>query len=262
MKDKIKWYNSPSTMAIGIIVTICFMIICSQSFVVVGNNSISLFTSVLNHNTIYILVLVYFVLLMTHFGKKYFNYLNVFLIFIYLMATITSLLTVIQSFSLNTILSFMINSVLLIYLFHTMFRDTHVWKEFKLGNSPFNELSNELYFNTISVLIIISLCVNLISTVIVSGLFISFLEAIYVLLLTRYIYLYREYLDLKKKDINNKGNFNEIKKIVNENITEIKETIDEKAQQIKNDAEDIINDISDEIGDKPKKKRKKTKEDK
>lgn len=270
MKNIKKFFNDANFITTGIIIVILFIIICSQSFAVVGTNSISVFTSVINHNTVYLLVLIYFVFLKTYVGKKYFNYLNVFLMFIYLMATITSLLTVIQSFSLNTIFSFMINLLLIIYLFHTMFRDTRVWKEFRLGNSPFNELSNDFYFNSVVVIVILSLCVNLILTVVVSGLFISFLDALYVVLFTRYIYLYRSFLDSKKIDTNNEGNFDRIKEVVSENISDIKDVIDDKSKQIQETATEIIKDVDskidatvDEIKDKVNgddlKKRKTTK---
>lgn len=270
MKNVKRFFNDANFITTGIIIVILFIIICSQSFAVVGTNSISIFTSVINHNTVYLLVLIYFVFLKTYVGKKYFNYLNVFLMFIYLMATITSLLTVIQSFSLNTIFSFMINLLLIIYLFHTMFRDTRVWKEFRLGNSPFNELSNDFYFNSVVVIVILSLCVNLILTVVVSGLFISFLDALYVVLFTRYIYLYRSFLDSKKIDTNNEGNFDRIKEVVSENISDIKDVIDDKSKQIQETATEIIKDVDskidatvDEIKDKVNgddlKKRKSTK---
>lgn len=250
MRDELKWYNNPSFISIGIIIIILFIIICSQSFAVVGNSSISLFTSIINHNSIYLIALVYFCMLMTKFGKRYFNYMNVLLVFLYLMSSFTSLLTLVQSFSLNTIFSFFINFILLIYLFHTMFRDTRIWKEYKLGNSPFNELSNDFYFNTIIVLVILSLCVNLISTVVVSGLFISILDAIYIGFLTRYIYLYRKYLDDKKKDVSVIGNFSNIK----ENITDSITHIEEKSKEIYND---IVDSIDNQDGKKKKNSNKK-----
>lgn len=247
MKNIKKFFNDANLITTGIIIVILFSIICSQSFAIVGASSLSVFTSVINHNTVYLLVLIYFVFLKNYFGKKYFNYLNVFLIFVYLMATITSLLTVLQSFSLNTILSFLINLLLIIYLFHTMFRDTKIWKEFKLGNSPFNELNNDFYFNAIVVLVIFSLCVNLMLTVVISGLFISILDAVYVILLTRYIYLYRDFLDKKKLDINNNGNFDKIRETISENVSDIKEIIDEGSKQIQESTDKIIKKIDSKI---------------
>lgn len=235
INNSLSWYDSGNIVTSLIISVILLIIVCSQSFAISGDNSLALFGSVINHNSIYLLVLVYFIFLKTTFGKKYFNYLNVCLIFIYFIATFTSLLTVVQSFSLNTILIFAINFVLVVYLFHTMFRDTLVWNEFKLGNSPFNEIDNELYFYIIVVLSVFLLAVNLISTVVVSGVIISILDAIYTFLFSRYIFLYGSYLNLKNKDSDNCGNFDEIKENIKDAVDEVSEKINNFVDEVKID---------------------------
>lgn len=249
--NTVKWYDNAGLISTLIIVVILMMLISSQSFAVVGDSSFRLFSSVINHNTSYLLILVYFVAIRTSFGKKYFNYFNVFLIFIYLLLSITSFLTVIQSFSLNTIFIFVENIVLLVYLFHTMFRDTRTWKEFKLGDSPFNEIPNDYYFTTLLALITFTLIVNLISTVVISGLVVSIFDAIYIVLFSRYIYLYREYLDENKLDVNNDGNFDSIKETLNQDIEEIKQTISDVKDNIKDKTDDFIDkhDIDEKIDD-------------
>lgn len=244
MKDEknttVKWYDNARAITTLIIITILAILVCSQSIAVVGEGSLRVFSSVINHNTSYLLLLIYFISIKTHFGKKYFNYFNVFIIFIYLLLSVTSFLTIIQSFSFNTIVEFLVNIVLLVYLSHTMFRDTRVWKEFKFGDSPFNEIPNEYYFSTLLILITFSLIVNLISTVVLSGLIVSILDAIYIGLLSRYIYLYREYLDDKKLDSDNKGNFDNIKNEISQNVNDIKKTIDEVTDDIKDKTNEII----------------------
>lgn len=255
---ELKWYDSGNIITSLIIGVILLVIVCSQSFAVSGNSSLALFGSVINHNSIYLLVLVYFIALKTKEGKKYFNYLNIVLIFIYFIATFTSLLTLVQSFSLNTILSFALNFVLEIYLLHTMFRDTRIWKEFKLGNSPFNEITNEIYFYIVVVLSVFLLAVNLISTVVVSGVIISILDAVYAVLFSRYIFLYGSYLDSKKKDINNPGNFDEIRENIKSTVDEastkinkfIEENkIDEKIENVKEKITEETRELKDKIND-------------
>lgn len=214
--NTIRWYESGNAITSLIIIVILVSIICSQSFLEFGS-SLSLFTSIINHNAIYLLVLVYFVLLKTHFGKRFFNYLNVFLFFIYAISAVTSLLTLFQSFALNTILLFFENVLILVYLVHTMFRDTRVWNELKLGSSPFNEIKNDNYYYLLVVLAVFILVVNLISTIVVSGLIISVLDSLYILLFGRYFYLYREYLDYHSLDVNNESNSNELKDGVDKN---------------------------------------------
>lgn len=259
-KNKLKWYDNGGIITDLIIVTILVIIVCSQSFAVVGKSSLEIFSSVINHNSIYLLVLVYFLLIKIKAGKMYFNYLNLFLVFMYFIISITSLLTVIQSFSINTLLSFLLYVTILIYLFHTMFRDTRVWKEFKLGNSPFNEIKNDTYYSIMAFLVAVMLVVNLISTVVVSGVLIAFLDSVFYLLLGRYIYLYRSYLDDKKKDINNKGNFDGLRADIKETVDNIKDKtdLDEKFVEFRDKANDYIKEkkidekidkVKDKIGD-------------
>ena len=255
--NEIKWYESGNMITTFIIITILAAIFCSQSFAIVRDSNFSIFTSVINHNSVYFVVLAYFVLLKTKFGKKYFNYLNVCLILFYLISSITSLLTLIQSFSLNTILDFMKNIVLLLYLFHTMFRDTRVWNDLKLGSSPFNEIKNDSYYYALLVLVVFGLAVNLISTLLISGLFIPVLDAIYLLLFGRYIYLYREFLDYHKLDDENDGNFDEIKKSIHDNInetldqTQIDDVIVAAAGKVKTTTKDLLDktDLDEKIVD-------------
>lgn len=261
MKKKsknLKWYDSAEIVTNNLIVVIIAIIICSQSFVLGQNLSLQLFGSIINHNSIYLLVLVYFILLKFNFGKKYFNYLNVVLMLIYFISTFTSLLTVVQSFSLNSVLDFMINFIILIYMFHTMFRDTLIWKEYKLSSSPFNVLSNEEMFYGVAIIGLFLLVVNLVSTVIISGVIISILDTIYLLLFGRYIYLYREYLDFRKLDSNNTGNFDEITKTIKENVEDVTEkvkdiidevNIDETINTMKEKAVDVASDIKDNVKD-------------
>ncbi len=263
--NNIKWYESGNVITSFIIITILATIFCSQSFAVIGAGDFSIFTSVINHNSLYLIVLIYFVLLKTNFGKRYFNYLNVFLVFLYLISSVTSALTLIQSFSLDTILGFLKDIVILLYLSHTMFRDTHIWKEYKLGRSPFNEIKNDSYYYALLVLVVFGLVVNLISTVVISGLFISILDALYLLLFGRYIYLYRDYLDYHELDSNNDGNFDNIKESITNNInevldkTEIDDKIVEAAGKVKKATKEALDktEIDDKIVDTAKKAKSK-----
>ena len=262
--NNIKWYESGNVITSFIIITILATIFCSQSFAVIGDSNFSIFSSVINHNSMYLVVLIYFVLLKFKFGKRYFNYLNAFLVFFYFISAITSVLTLIQSFSLNTILGCLKDLVILVYLFHTMFRDTYVWKELKLGKSPFNEIQNDSYYYALVVLVVFGLVVNLISTVVVSGLFISILDAIYLLLFGRYIYLYREYLDYNKLDANNEGNFDGIKESISNSVNEVldKTEIDDKIVEATNKVKDKTKEVLDktDVDEKIVEGVKKTKE--
>lgn len=257
-KKENAWYNNGNKLVDLILATILLIIIFSQSFATTGGFSLTLFGSIINHNSVYLFVLIYFILLKFSFGKRYFNYLNLVLIFLYGLTTITSLITLVQAFTLNTVLEFTINFALLVYLFHTMLRGTVVWKDFKLGNSPFNELSNETSYYIVIVLSVFILIVDLISTAVLRGIIISLLDAVFLILFGRYIFLYRKYLDDKKIDVNNVGNFDEVRKAIDdtvdsahEKVQEVldKTDIDEKIQGVldKTDIDEKIVEVKDMV---------------
>ncbi len=201
-KKSVAWYDNPNFVADFLLVLIAVIIIGSESFAIHNNlSTMDIFRNIMNHNSIYFLVLAYFVILKFQFGKKYFNFLNLFLIFLYFITMITSGLTIFQSFSLDALLSFCIHVLLVIYLIHTFFRGTRIWSEFKLAKSPFHELSNEWYFYAIFILDIIVLAVNLISTTSFAGTVLCCLDFLYIVLFARYIYLYQAFLNEHKKDV-------------------------------------------------------------
>ena len=231
-EKNIEWYNNPNFIIWLVIGIISLIILSSQSFTSIGNVSpIKMFQNILNHNITYMIVLVYFISLKTKFGKKYFDYSNILMILFFTITFITSILTIFQSFSLVSILTLFNNFLILIYFFHTFLRGTRFWREFKLNNSPFNELANEWYFNAIMAVEITLYAVSLISMTTVDGTFLATFDCIYIILLTRYVYLYGEYLNLIKKNSNNCGNFDEYR----EKILDVKEEIVEKTDKLINE---------------------------
>ena len=200
-KENVALFDDPDKVTGLMIGLILIIIILSQSFAINNNlGAIEIFRNILNHNSIYLFMLLYFVALKTYLGKKYFNYINAVVIFIYFINMITSLLTIFHSFSLSSLLGFALNFVLFLYLFHVFFRGTRIWKDFKLKKSPFNELSNDWYFSVIVIIAVMSLAVNLIFTTTFDGTVLALLDCLYVILFTRYIFLYRNYLDSKRID--------------------------------------------------------------
>lgn len=231
-EKNIEWYNNPNFIIWLVIGIISLIILSSQSFTSIGNVSpIKMVQNILNHNITYMIVLVYFISLKTKFGKKYFDYSNILMILFFTITFITSILTIFQSFSLVLILTLFNNFLILIYFFHTFLRGTRFWREFKLNKSPFNELTNDWYFNAIMVVEITLYAVSLISMTTVDGTFLATFDCIYIILLTRYVYLYGEYLNLIKKNSNNCGNFDEYR----EKILDVKEEIVEKTDKLINE---------------------------
>lgn len=238
-----EWYDNPSMVTNLIIGLIFLIILLSQSFAINHNLSVdSILISIMNHNMIYLLVIIYFILLKTQTGKKYFNFLNIFLIVLYAVTAVTSFLTIFQSFTLRALLSFGVNVIFVVYLVYTFLQNTRVWKEFKLEKSLFSDIQNSNYFYSIIVLSVLLLTVNLISTTSLDGTILTTMDFIYTILFARYIYLYHDYLDQKYKrvgvDIGEK-----VREIVKE------QKLDEKIQSTKEKIVDATQDMKDKVDD-------------
>ena len=223
---EIEWYDDPGIVTNLIIGLIAVIIILSQSFAI--NNNLStgaILKSIVNHNSIYLIVLVYFVALKTKTGKRYFDFLNLFLILLYFITGVTSILTLFQSLSLETLVDCILHLILFVYLFHTLFRRTRVWKEFHLSKSPFNEITNDAYFYSIIILALVLLAVDLISTTTLDGTILTCLDSFYVMLFGRYIYLYGCFTENKEKKINTeKVSSPAVKEEVSEEVVEEEKT--------------------------------------
>lgn len=245
-RTEIEWYDNPLIVTNIIIGLIAIIIILSQSFAI--NNNLStqaILRSIINHNSIYLIVLVYFVALKTNIGKKYFDFLNIFLIILYFLTAITSVLTLFQSFSLESLIGCLLQIVLFVYLFHTLLRRTRVWKDFHLKKSPFNEIKNDSYFYIVMILAIILLAIDLIATTTFDGTVLALLDAIYIILFARYVYLYGCFLDNKEKKINTTTSVEEIK----EKVELVKDKLDEVVDDIQDTVEESIHTIVEKVDD-------------
>ena len=263
-KDKLSWYDNPTSIINAIICLTLFTIIISQSFAIKSDVSgLNLLWNVLNHNISYMILLVYFVVLKFKVGKKYFNHINIVLIIIYFISFIASIFTVFQSFSLVSLLSLAISFLLFIYLSHTLLRDTRIWTEFKLNNSPFNELSNSWYFYAITLLEVILLAVNFIIVYVFDGVVLSLLDCCLVVLFARYIYLYRVYLIKKDGKKHADGEIDTVKETVDAAEKVIKDVYEEQEIDKKiNAVEGKIKETKEKIVEKVKEDSKKDKGDK
>ena len=241
---EVEWYDNPGIITNIIIALIAIIIILSQSFAI--NNNLStqaILSSIINHNSVYLIVLVYFVALKTKVGKRYFDFLNVFLVLLYFITAITSILTLFQSFSLETFVGCLLHLTLFIYLFHILFRRTRVWKEFHLNRSPFNEIKSDAYFYAIFVFTVFILAIDLIATTTPDGTILACLDAFFMILFARYIYLYGCFVDNKEKKINPATSIDEIK----EKVEEVKDRLDEVVDDIKDTVGDTVDSVMKEV---------------
>ena len=164
-----EWYDNPNILTSIIIAVILITIIMSQAFAVKNNiGTVNTVRSLLNHNTTYILGLVYFCFIKSNVGKKYFNFINVIYIALYLLMVLAAFLTIFQSFGIASLANLLLNFIILFYMICTL-----------------------------SGLVLL---VNLIGAVNFDGVVLSLFDAIYTILFGRYIYLYKDYEDSKAKN--------------------------------------------------------------
>lgn len=200
MKDSKEkdWFDSPRLVTYVIIGLLVVLIILSQSFAINSQlGTTDIIRSILNHNSIYVLTLIYFALLHFKIGKKYFDHLNVIMLIFFGLITLASMFTVFQSFGLDSLLQLGINILFTVYFLYAFISNTVIGKELHLSTSVIVELKNEQYFYLITTLLVIHLVVALINSTSFESIVISLLEVLFYFLFARYISLYKEYDDMK-----------------------------------------------------------------
>ncbi len=205
-KEK-EWYDNPNILTNLLTCFIALIIIFSQAFAVKHNlGANDILRSLLNYNSIYILVLVYFIMIKNHIGRRYFNFLNILLILVYFLNTFASVLTVFQSFSVFSLMNCALNFILLFYITYTFTKDTRFYKELRLDRIPFDEVTNEWYFYVVSILAVFLLVSDLVIVSNFHSVVLALFNCIYIILFSRYVYLYNCHLESRnQKSIKKKG---------------------------------------------------------
>ena len=193
------FFDSPSMITYILIGLLVVLIILSQSFAIQSHMAAGdIFRSIINHNSIYLVSLIYFILIRVKFGKKYFDYLNVIMFVFYLLTTFASLFTIFQSFGFDSILNLAFNVLITLYFGYSFFTSTVIGKDLRLSDSPLAEINNGQYYYLLIGIIAISLIVSLVSVNSFEDVVVHLLEAIYKFMFVRYVYLYKEYIERKE----------------------------------------------------------------
>ena len=193
------FFDSPSMITYILIGLLVVLIILSQSFAIQSHMEAGdIFRSIINHNSIYLVSLIYFILIRVKFGKKYFDYLNVVMFLFYLLTTFASLFTIFQSFGFDSILNLAFNVLITLYFGYSFFTSTVIGKDLRLSDSPLAEINNGQYYYLLIGIIAISLIVSLVSVNSFEDVVVHLLEAIYKFMFVRYVYLYKEYIERKE----------------------------------------------------------------
>ena len=200
--NKKEWYNNADILTNIILVMALVIIVISQAIAVNSNlTATAMIRNLLNHNFTYIIGIIYFLFLKTKVGRKNFNLLNVIYICLYIMIVVASIFTVFQSFGLSAIISLVLNVVIVCYMMYTFLPETRLWKELKFNKLPISDLKNEWLYYAVCVISIGLLLVNLIDAFDFSGVIITMFDTVYIILFSRYIYLYKEYIDMNSKKV-------------------------------------------------------------
>lgn len=195
-ENKKVWYNNPDILTTIILITAVVIIVISQAIAVNSNLSASaMIRNLFNHNLTYIVGIIYFALLKTSVGRKNFSLINVIYILLYIMVTVASVFTIFQSFGLSAIIGLVLNVIIVCYMVYTFLSETRLWKDFKLDKLPLTEIKNDWFFYVVCVMSGALLLVNLIDVANFSGVVITIFDTAYIILFSRYIYLYKEYID-------------------------------------------------------------------
>ncbi len=225
------FFDSPSIITYILIGLLIVLIILSQSFAIQSHlEARDIFRSIINHNSIYLVSLIYFILIRVKFGKKYFDYLNVVMFVFYLLTTFASLFTIFQSFGFDSILNLAFNVLITLYFGYSFFTSTVIGKDLKLSDSPLAEINNGQYYYLLIGIIAISLIVSLVSVNSFEDVVVYLLEAIYQFMFVRYIYLYKEYIEKKELEVSKEKDKKEEKV---EEVMEDKTTKEEKPKEVK-----------------------------
>ena len=144
-------------------------------------------------------MLIYFILLKTRVGRRYFNFLNILIILIYFLNTFASLLTVFQSFAVSSLINCALNIVILFYVTYTFTKETKFYREVHLDKVPFDEVTNEWYFYIIGVLAVTLLVADFIVVENCQSVVLSTFNCIYIIMFSRYVFLYNCHLEYNKK---------------------------------------------------------------
>ena len=203
-KNEKDFFDSPNIITFIMIGLLIVLIILSQSFAIQSHLSATeIFRSIINQNSIYLVALIYFILIRTKVGKRYFDYLNVIMFIFYLLSAFASLFTIFQSFGFSSILSLAFNVLIVLYFGYSFFSNTVIGKDLGLFDSPLSEIENGQYYYLLVGIIGISLIVSLVSVNSFEDVVVYLLESMYNFLFIRYIYLYKEYIDNKNVSKNN-----------------------------------------------------------
>ena len=249
---KLVWYDNANVLTNIILVSAIVVIVISQSMAVNSDvNAIVMLRNLLNHNLTYIAALVYFVLLKTKVGRRNFNLINVVYICLYVLNTIASVFTIIQSFSLSSIFALVLNVLVLSYMCTTFLPETRIWNDFGLNKLSLQEIKNDWFFTSIAVVGLLLMLVNLITVVNFYGIILTLFDTIYIILFARYIYLYKKY--------NDDSSLNDVKedKLISHDENSIVKKVVEDTSLKEKDKTD-----SEEEKNKKNSKKKKKKDDK
>ena len=109
-QEKTLWLNNPNTLSTLILLIIFLIFVSNQSYIASGNTK-EIISNVVNNNTIFILVFIYFACLKFKFGKKNFKLTSLYVFLIIMLVTVIWQYSLLLLFFVAFAYSFLLNEV-------------------------------------------------------------------------------------------------------------------------------------------------------
>ncbi len=203
MEEK-QWYDDENLVTSLLIGLLILIIIMSQAFAIRHQLGLTFIVrSLLNNNSIYLLFLVYFIFIKLSIGKKNFNLCNICLLLVQILCVVASFLNLFQSLQISIIIRFILNILLLFYMGFSLLINTPLEKHLKGITNISSHITNQNCFYGMFALAILLLVGEFINSLEFDHIVLSLLESIFIIGVSRYLYLWRSYQEnilLKTKE--------------------------------------------------------------
>jgi len=196
MERERDWYDDPNILTTVIALILGLILILSQTYAI--RNHLGLWymiRSLINYSSVYVILLAYFILLKTKVGKRYFVLMNIILGFMFAILSLGSIFSMIQFFKLETIFTFLQNTLVFFYFVKVLWRDTKLYSMFGFSKIPFDKVTNDYYFYGISALFILGMILSFVDRPPFDSFVLLLLQTLFFIGFVRYLYLYQEYCE-------------------------------------------------------------------
>ena len=187
----IKFLQDPYNISNVLLVSTLAYLLISIIYSYINNQGL---LDLIRNSFFYIALCLYFILLKIEFGKKHFSYMNLVIAVILLVSSTISCFNILTKLNFKTIFSLMVYLIMTIYFINSFF-----YKYVKKIDI-FKRVNNKLTFYILSIVLIVLyviMFVKYFKVLAILKLINYVVELIILLFFSRYIYLYKQYKEMK-----------------------------------------------------------------